>query len=78
MTLPTPGRSTIRASSGGELHSAGIELLDVVHEVDARATSRAPASSVAKTPALPAVGTTSTCWNPASRASFAMYSGPCG
>ena len=33
ITLPTPGRSTMRPSSGGELHSFGVVLLDVVHEV---------------------------------------------
>ena len=36
----------------------------------------APASSVANTPGLPSVSTISTFWNPASRASRAMYSAP--
>ena len=39
--LAEPGLSTRRASSGGEDHSAGIELLHVVHEVDADARGRA-------------------------------------
>ena len=41
MARPNPGLSTIRPSSGGEDHSAGIELLDVVHEVESERALRA-------------------------------------
>ena len=54
--LAEPGLSTIAASKGGERPLRGIDLLDVVHEVDADG-SGAPASSVAKTPGWPSVGT---------------------
>ena len=65
-TLPKPGLSTMRASNGGDDHSDGIDLLDVVHEVEPEVRG-APASSVAKMPGWPSVGTFVAPWKPASR-----------
>ena len=78
ITLPTPGLSTMRASSGGDDHSGGIELLDVVHEVEADGLRRAGVERGEH--ARLAVGRerSSTCWKPASRASCAMCSAPAG
>ena len=75
--VPSPSFGTRRASSGGELHSSGTNCFTSYMKYTPTVVL-APASIRPNTPGLPDVGTSLTSVKPASRASFAMYSGPCG
>ena len=72
----SPGLSTSAASHGGDDHSAGIDLLHVVHEVEADRARRARVER--REHAGLAVGRArwSTFWKPASRASCIISSQP--
>ena len=59
ITLPTLGLSTMRPSSGGELHSAGSYCLTSYMKYTPTVFG-APASRVANTPGLPSVAMIST------------------
>ena len=74
LTCPSPGLSTSAASNGGDDHSAGSACFTSYMKY--RPTVRgAPASSVAKMPGWPSVGTLLT-WNPASRSMLMVSSQP--
>ena len=60
MTLPSGGLSTIRASVGGEVHSAGSNCLTSYMKYSPTVFG-APASNVANTPGLPSVLITVAC-----------------
>ena len=63
--LPTPGLSTTRASSGGDIHSDGSNCFTSYMKYMPMVTG-APASRVANTPGCPSVGIFTAVWNPAS------------
>ena len=75
-TLPKPGLSTSAASERRRGPLGGIDLLDVVHEVEADAFAARPRRAWRRRRAGRRSGRWSTCWKPASRASRIMSAQP--